>query len=70
MKPALTMQQTKVLGFVESFLKDKGYPPTRKEIMEHFDWGSVNSAQEHLIFIEKKGYIRLDPNVQRGIVIL
>ena len=66
----LTSQQSKVLAFVKKHLKDKGYPPTRKEIMQAFDWKSNNAAQEHLSLIEKKGYIRLDAGVQRGIVIL
>ena len=66
----LTDQQAKVLAFVKSFLKDKGYPPTRKEVMTHFEWSSNNAAQEHLFLIEKKGYIRLDAGVQRGIVVL
>ena len=69
-RDALTDQQAKVLAFVKKFLKEKGYPPTRKEIMLNFEWGSNNAAQESLALIEKKGYIRLDPKVQRGIVIL
>ena len=67
---ALTEQQAKVLAFVKKHLKDKGYPPTRKEVMENFGWSSNNAAQEHLFLIEKKGYIRLDAGVKRGIVVL
>jgi repressor LexA len=69
-RPELTKNQAEVLSFVKKYMKAKGYPPTRQEITTGFGWASVNAAQQHLHLIEKKGYIRVDAGIQRGIVIL
>ena len=53
----LTERQREVLSFIESYLSEKGYPPTVREIGTHFRFGP-RAAKEHLDLIEKKGYIR------------
>ena len=67
----LTEKQQRILDFVRLYLKTNGMPPTRKEIAARFRFDSLNSAQQHLRAIEKKGYIRLLNNsISRGIQIL
>ena len=69
-KTPLTKQQGKVLAFVREFIRDRGYPPTRKEIADGFGW-YPSAAQSHLVLIQKKGYIKLDSRAgQRNIVVL
>lgn len=66
----LTKIQREVYDFVVSFRGDKGVPPTRGEICEHFGWVSLNAADQHLKLIEKKGYLRLLRGKRaRGIVV-
>lgn len=66
----LTKQQQKVLDFVEYFMDSKGYAPSRAEISNHFKWKSAAAAQDHLTKLERRGAIKLIPNISRGIVIL
>ena len=67
----LTGQQREVLKFVKAYAKANGMPPTRMEIAQGFGWKSANAAQQHLILIERKGYIKLlDKGKSRGIAIL
>ena len=65
----LTATQAKVLKFVASYIKDNGYPPTRREVSDHFKWAYPSSAEDHLRAIERKGYLTITPNISRGIVI-
>jgi repressor LexA len=53
----LTRRQSEILRFIQGFLKERGYPPTVREIGTHFGFGP-RSSKEHLDLIEKKGYIR------------
>ncbi|MEW5744823.1 MAG: transcriptional repressor LexA [Nitrospirota bacterium] len=65
----LTVQQKKVLDFLVSSVKKNGYPPTVREIGEHFGflWAA---ARGHLRALERKGFIRLNPAISRGIEIV
>lgn len=64
----LTEKQKRVLHFLVEYTKRHGYPPTVREIGEHFKilWAA---ARVHLKAIEKKGFIRLNPSKSRGIEI-
>lgn len=66
----LTQRQKQVLNFVKSFLKDKGYPPTRSEIAEHFGFLSITAAHGHLIALERKGIITIAAGISRGIAVI
>lgn len=64
----LTPRQKKVLDFVTTYAIKHGYPPTIREIGEHFGflWAA---ARSHLRSLEKKGCIRINPQKSRGIEI-
>lgn len=67
----LTERQAEIFRFVKLYAKKNGYPPTRQEIADGFGWASCNAAQQQLVAIERKGYIRLaQGGISRGIVIL
>lgn len=53
----LTKKQTRVLEFVQKFIRERGYPPTIREIGTRFRFGP-RAAKEHLDAIERKGYIK------------
>lgn len=66
----ITERQKEVLAFLHVYVNEKGYPPTTREIADHFQFKSVNTVVDHLHGLEKKRYIRRDSGVARGISIL
>jgi len=67
----LTPVQTTVFRFLKSYAKKHGYPPTRAEIASNFEWSSDNAAQQHLMELARKGYIRrAAKGIARGLVLL
>ena len=69
MRKELTNRQRKVLDFITNYLRDTGYPPTVREIAGEFKISS-KGAYDHLVAIEKKGYIRRDPAKPRAIELM
>ncbi len=65
----LTKRQMKVLEFLASYAKRYGYPPTVREIGEHFGF-LWTAARGHLQSIERKGFIKINPSRSRGIEIM
>ncbi|ACY14982.1 transcriptional repressor LexA [Haliangium ochraceum] len=58
MPDALTSRQREILDFITDFIQERGYPPTLREIGEHFGIRSTNGVNDHLKALEKKGYLR------------
>lgn len=67
MVSGLTRIQERVLGFITSSLKEKGVPPSIREIAGRFGFSSTGTVRDHLRALAKKGYIRLIPRRARGI---
>ena len=64
----LSPRQREILDFVRQRVEEDGLPPTRAEINTHFGFSSPNAAQSHLRALERKGAIRLNARLARGIV--
>lgn len=66
---AMTERQQGVLQYLRRYAGRHGYPPTVREIGEHFGilWAA---ARNHLKALEKKGALRLHPHRSRGIEIV
>lgn len=64
----LSRRQTEILDYIQARVEADGLPPTRAEINRHFGFSSPNAAQSHLRALEKRGAIRLNPRLARGIV--
>jgi len=47
-----------------------GYPPTLREIASFFKIQSVRTVFDHIVALEKKGYIKRDKGKRRGLRIL
>jgi len=69
MRKKLTKRQQQVLDFIINHIRDAGYPPTVRDIANDFKISS-KGAYDHLIAIEKKGYIRRDPAKPRAIELM
>lgn len=65
----VTEKQEKVYEFLVEFVRRHGYPPTIREIGEHFGF-LWSAARGHLQALERKGLVRLNRTKSRGIDIL
>ncbi|MBE9582754.1 MAG: transcriptional repressor LexA [Proteobacteria bacterium] len=65
----LSSKQSQVLRFLMDFNADYGFPPTIRELCDHFGFKSLNTAHFHLRSLEKKGYIQIHPGKGRGITL-
>lgn len=63
----LTKRQTQIWNFINVFCEERGYPPTLREIGEHFGIKSTNGVNDHLKALEKKGYLRREDLKSRAL---
>ena len=63
----LTERQKLVLSFIATFLKEKGFSPSLKEIARFIETDNLSSAQYFVKELEEKGYLRKNANKSRGI---
>ena len=66
----ISEKQIKILQLIASCIKDKGYPPTVREIADAVKLNSSATVFGHLRKLEKFGYIKRDPTKPRAIEIL
>ncbi len=66
----LTMRQRRVLEVIRNAIRDRGYPPSMREIGEKAGLASPSSVAHQLRVLETHGYIRRDPNRPRALEIL
>jgi repressor LexA len=66
----ISHRQQAILEFIKTEVKDKGYPPSVREIGEAVGLASSSTVHGHLERLEKKGMIRRDPTKPRAIEIL
>lgn len=66
----ISNRQQAILDFIKTEVKDKGYPPSVREIGEAVGLASSSTVHGHLERLEKKGLIRRDPTKPRAIEIL
>ncbi len=66
----LRQRQIAILDFIKKEIKQKGYPPSVREIGDAVGLMSSSTVHGHLQTLEEKGYIRRDPTKPRAIEIL
>ena len=69
-RSALTDRQQSILDFLKQFLRENSYPPSIREIGAHFGIRSPRGVQDHLLALERKGYIRRTKERSRSIELL
>ncbi len=62
----LTERQKEIFNFVKTFIKTRGYPPSIREIGEHFQI-YPRAVFDHLKALERKGYLKRESSMSRGI---
>jgi repressor LexA len=70
MKEKLSTKQERVFSFLMGYLRERGYPPTVREIVDNLGLAGPNSAKKFLDILERKGYIRRSPGSSRAIEII
>ena len=65
----LTARQREVFDFIQAFIKERGYPPSVREIGGHFSI-YPRAAFDHLKALERKGYLKRRSLMSRGLEIL
>lgn len=60
MSDELTERQQSILEFLGETIRERGFPPSIREISAHFGITSTQGVQRHLEALEKKGYIERD----------
>ncbi|MCZ6848322.1 MAG: repressor LexA, partial [Alphaproteobacteria bacterium] len=66
----LTARQTQVLLFIQEFMEEQGFPPTRADIAAGLGFRSINAAEDHLKVLARKEAIEILPGTSRGIRLL
>jgi repressor LexA len=64
-----TPRQQRILGFIASTVRERGYPPTVREIGEAVGLTSSSSVHAQLANLEKKGLLRKDPTKPRAMTL-
>src|SRR5690606_24535762 len=62
----LTKRQEQTLDFIRASIRERGYPPTLREIGEHMGIRSTNGVNDHLRALERKGYLRREDMKSRA----
>jgi len=66
----LTARQRELFDFLKDFFREKGFPPTLREMASHFGLKGPRGPQKTLNILQRKGYIRKIPGESRAIEIL
>ncbi|MDQ6716336.1 MAG: transcriptional repressor LexA [Actinomycetota bacterium] len=66
----LTVRQRRVLEVIRNAVDRRGYPPSLREIGEAVGLTSPSSVAHQLSSLERKGYLRRDPNRPRAIEVV
>ncbi len=63
----VTQRQREVLAFIRSFIDERGFSPTLREIAAALSMTSTNAVNCHLNALRRKGLIERDPFLARSI---
>ena len=65
----ITDRQKEVLNFISSYTEENSYPPTVRDISEHFGI-SLRAVQDHIIALQKKGQLSQSQKRSRSIRVI
>lgn len=65
----LTARQQQVLHFIQDFTDENVFPPSVREIAEHFSI-SIKAVQDHIAALRKKGYLSQSAKRSRSLKVL
>jgi repressor LexA len=65
----LTVRQREIFEFIREFIGERGYPPSVREIGDHFRI-YPRAVFDHLKALERKGYLKRQHSMSRGLEVL
>ncbi|MCB0995627.1 MAG: transcriptional repressor LexA [Acidimicrobiales bacterium] len=65
--PTLTSRQREILDFIDRTLRERGFPPSVREIGTEVGLTSPSTVHSHLATLQRLGYLRRDPTKPRAI---
>ena len=65
----ITDRQKEVLTYISTYTEENSYPPTVRDISEHFGI-SLRAVQDHILALQKKGYLSQSQKKARSIRVL
>ncbi len=66
-KHKLSDRQLSILEFITTQMRDRGFPPSVREIGEAVGLQSPSTVHAHLATLQREGYLRRDPTKPRAI---
>jgi repressor LexA len=63
----LTARQRQILDCIDTAMRERGYPPSVREIGEVVGLGSPSTVHSHLSTLQRLGYLHRDPSKPRAI---
>jgi repressor LexA len=66
----LSPRQQQILRLISQFIARHGLPPTRADLARALRLRNRQGIDQHLRALERKGYLRLEPGIARGIRLL
>src|SRR3954464_8912527 len=63
----LSDRQKNILKYIETYVDERGYPPSIREIGDRVGISSTSVVDYNLRVLERDGYIRRDREVSRGL---
>src|SRR2546428_3549483 len=66
----LTARQRRILEFIRATVRERGYPPTVREIGEAVGLTSSSSVHSQLANLERKGLLRKDATKPRAMALV
>jgi repressor LexA len=66
----LTGRQKSILNYIRSSISKRGYAPSMREIGTEVGLQSPSSVKHQLVALERKGYLRRDPNIPRAMEVV
>ncbi|MGC8462848.1 MAG: transcriptional repressor LexA [Acidimicrobiales bacterium] len=67
MAEVLTTKRRQILDCISASLRERGYPPSVREIGEVVGLTSSSTVHAHLAVLQREGYLRRDPTKPRAI---
>ena len=70
----LSDKQKRIIGYIERFLSEKGYPPSIRDIQSGCKISSTSVVDYNLNILEREGYLEdslialISPEPQKGLV--
>ena len=65
----ITDRQKEVLTFISTYTEENSYPPTVRDISNHFGI-SLSAVQDHILALQKKGFLSQSQKKARSIRVL